>query len=436
MTKQEYLNELKAELNKNDVADAEDIVSEFEQHFLFKLADGFTEETIASKLGAPAQIAAQFAGIPGEKRHKTGKKAFLVIWLTIIGIFEAMLYAAFLSFIVALFCGSLVPAALGVELIIGINFMNILPPIPYFAAIVFRYRSALSRRYAVSLRAVLLCVSAPDGARKPALEKESAGRRSAAAVADEPAVFAEGAPRYPQHSSMGGAGIRYLVYRRVRDVEPLYALFRILACARLVWISGNCLLIDNDRKATNENGSHYRREFRHRTRRRSGAHAKGLQYHRRRPRRCKMRGRGGTDQKARAESNITFLVGDLMQQREVNRIAQEIHKLLAKENEGRLEVLINNAGCVRSWYTTTEEGYEQQFALNHLAGFLLTHALLSPLRRAEGKVIMTGSESHKNMRMRWKNVMLTHRYHPLTAYKQTKLANILFANGPERPVSW
>ena len=137
MTKQECLNELRTELNKNDVADAEDIVSEFEQHFLFKLADGFTEETIASKLGSPAQIAAQFAGIPGEKRHKTGKKALLVIWLTIIGIFEVMLYAAFLSFIVALFCGSLVPAALGVELIIGTNFLNILPPMPHFAAIVF-----------------------------------------------------------------------------------------------------------------------------------------------------------------------------------------------------------------------------------------------------------------------------------------------------------
>jgi NAD(P)-dependent dehydrogenase (short-subunit alcohol dehydrogenase family) len=128
-------------------------------------------------------------------------------------------------------------------------------------------------------------------------------------------------------------------------------------------------------------------------------------------------------------SNITFLVGDLMQQREVLRISREISLILARGNEGRLEVLINNAGCVRSWYTTTEEGYEQQFALNHLAGFLLTHELLAQLRRAEGKVIMTGSESHKNMRMRWKDVMLARRYNPLTAYKQTKLANILFAKG-------
>lgn len=137
MTKQDYLNELKAELDKNAVVEAEDIVSEFEQHFLFKLADGFTEEEIASKLGAPAQIAAQYALIPGEKKHRGGKKVLLVIWLTFIGIFEAMLYAAFFSFIVALLCGSLVPAALGAELIAGINFMNILPPMPYGGAAVF-----------------------------------------------------------------------------------------------------------------------------------------------------------------------------------------------------------------------------------------------------------------------------------------------------------
>ena len=136
MTKQDYLAALKQELNKNAVADAEDILSEYEQHFQFKLADGFTEEEIASKLGAPAQIALQFAGLPKEQKRKGGKKTLLVLWLTFIGIFEVMLYGAFLFFTVGLFIGSLVPMALGVELIAGLNFMNILPPMPYGGAIV------------------------------------------------------------------------------------------------------------------------------------------------------------------------------------------------------------------------------------------------------------------------------------------------------------
>ena len=137
MKKQEYLNELKAELTKNAVPDAEEVLSEYEQHFLFKLADGFTEEEVAVKLGAPAQIAIQFAGLPKTQKRKSGRKMLLVLWLTIIGIFEVMLYGAFLCFIVGLFIGSLVPTALGMELIAGLNFMNILPPMPYGGAIVF-----------------------------------------------------------------------------------------------------------------------------------------------------------------------------------------------------------------------------------------------------------------------------------------------------------
>ena len=62
MTKQDYLTALHQELNKNAVADAEDVVSEYEQHFQFKLADGFTEEEIAAKLGAPAQMSFRGAG--------------------------------------------------------------------------------------------------------------------------------------------------------------------------------------------------------------------------------------------------------------------------------------------------------------------------------------------------------------------------------------
>ena len=137
MTKQDYLTALRQELNKNAVADTEDVVSEYEQHFLFKLADGFAEEEIAAKLGAPAQIALQFAGLPKEQKRKGGKKTLLVLWLAIMGIFEVMLYSAFLFFTVGLFTGSLVPVALGVELIAGLNLMNILPPMPYGGAIVF-----------------------------------------------------------------------------------------------------------------------------------------------------------------------------------------------------------------------------------------------------------------------------------------------------------
>ncbi len=128
-------------------------------------------------------------------------------------------------------------------------------------------------------------------------------------------------------------------------------------------------------------------------------------------------------------TNIMYFWGDLMQQREVLRITEEVNSYLSDNCSGELHALINNAGCVRSWYTTTDEGYEQQFALNYLAGFLLTYGLLPCLKKAKGRIIMTGSESHKGIKVHWDDVMLSRGYNPLTSYKQSKLCNILFAKG-------
>ena len=129
------------------------------------------------------------------------------------------------------------------------------------------------------------------------------------------------------------------------------------------------------------------------------------------------------------DAKIIYFMADLMQQREVFRVAGEITAYLNEYCDGRLFALINNAGCVRSWYMTTDEGYEHQFALNYLAVFLLTHQLLPLIQRAKGRIIITGSESHKGIRVRWNDIMLRRGYNPLTAYKQSKLCDILFAKG-------
>ena len=127
------------------------------------------------------------------------------------------------------------------------------------------------------------------------------------------------------------------------------------------------------------------------------------------------------------KATVKFFCGDLAQQTDVNRLADEIESYLNKNFDSKLDVLINNAGDVRNWYTTTREGYETQFALNHLAGFLLTYRLLPYLQRAGGKMMLTGSDSHKNMKIRWSNIMFKKRYSTLMAYKQSKLAGMMFA---------
>jgi NAD(P)-dependent dehydrogenase (short-subunit alcohol dehydrogenase family) len=123
--------------------------------------------------------------------------------------------------------------------------------------------------------------------------------------------------------------------------------------------------------------------------------------------------------------------GDLMQRREALRVGQDIAAHLRHAAGGALWALINNAGLVRGRYMTTEDGCEQQFAANYLAGFLLTHKLLPALLKGAesggGRVLFTSSGSHRGARVHWDDVMLRRGYGALTAYKQSKLCNVLFA---------
>lgn len=68
MTRNEFVTQLTAELHKRNVA--ADVVEEYQQHVSFKLADGYSEEEIAARLGDPVALAAQFGEAEaGEKRH-------------------------------------------------------------------------------------------------------------------------------------------------------------------------------------------------------------------------------------------------------------------------------------------------------------------------------------------------------------------------------
>ena len=127
------------------------------------------------------------------------------------------------------------------------------------------------------------------------------------------------------------------------------------------------------------------------------------------------------------DGDIVFFYGDLSEQNDVHRLADEILVYIDAQCSGKLDALISNAGAVRNRYITTTEGYEMQFALNHLAGFLLSHRLLRVLKNGDGRLILTGSNSHKMMRIRWRDIMFQKHYRPLMAYKQSKLCNMLFA---------
>lgn len=130
---------------------------------------------------------------------------------------------------------------------------------------------------------------------------------------------------------------------------------------------------------------------------------------------------------AAPDGRISFLLADLSSQKQIRELADKIKGKVREERDGTIDVLINNAGTFSSWFTSTEDGFELQFAVNHLAPFLLTHQLLPLLMAAPtGRIITVSSGSHYRTKINWKDLQLRRHYNCLMAYKQSKLANVLF----------
>lgn len=97
--------------------------------------------------------------------------------------------------------------------------------------------------------------------------------------------------------------------------------------------------------------------------------------------------------------------------------------------EPRLDVLVNNAGIgpisADAPRRESKDGHELFFAVNYLAGYLLTRELLPLLHRsAPARIINVASIGQQAID--FDDVMLTQDYDDMRAYRQSKLAQILF----------
>ena len=95
----------------------------------------------------------------------------------------------------------------------------------------------------------------------------------------------------------------------------------------------------------------------------------------------------------------------------------------------RLHVLVNNAGVLLRTRETSVDGFEMQFAVNHLAYFLLTNLLLGALKAgAPSRIVNVSSGAHQGGRIEFDRLQSERRYDPIRVYSMTKLANILFTH--------
>ncbi len=128
--------------------------------------------------------------------------------------------------------------------------------------------------------------------------------------------------------------------------------------------------------------------------------------------------------RAAGRGSAAFLPADFSSLTEVRHLAD-----LIRQESDRLDILINNAGigsgASAGKRETSQDGHELCFAVNYLAGFLLTRMLLPLLMLGKPARIVNVSSLGQHP-IDFDDVMLTRGYSGSRAYAQSKLAQIMF----------
>ncbi len=99
-----------------------------------------------------------------------------------------------------------------------------------------------------------------------------------------------------------------------------------------------------------------------------------------------------------------------------------------RDNYGRLDLLVNNAGVMAPPRRLTRDGFELQFGTNHLGHVALTAALLPLMEgRSDARVVTVTSGAQYFGRIAFDDLQSEQRYDRWAAYSQSKLANVMFA---------
>ena len=128
------------------------------------------------------------------------------------------------------------------------------------------------------------------------------------------------------------------------------------------------------------------------------------------------------------DAKAHYLLADLAKLTDVRRLGSEIKTLLAQEGYNNLDILVNNAGTYADHFQLTADGLETTLAVNHFAGFLLSHECMPLLRQSSDTLILTtSSNSHYRTSLRIAQINKPSGYRfGLWAYKVSKLMNVLF----------
>ncbi|MEU6995129.1 oxidoreductase [Streptomyces sp. NPDC046465] len=113
---------------------------------------------------------------------------------------------------------------------------------------------------------------------------------------------------------------------------------------------------------------------------------------------------------------------DLADLDSVRSFSEKLHA-----DRAHLDVLINNAGLMAPPRTLNAQGYEVQFAANHLGHFALTGLLIDLLEAGDNpRVVTVSSPNHRQGTIFFDDLTGERKYSPMGYYNQSKLANAVF----------
>ena len=133
--------------------------------------------------------------------------------------------------------------------------------------------------------------------------------------------------------------------------------------------------------------------------------------------------------KEKEERQLELIICDLGDYDSIRGVARTV-----KAKYARIDILVNNAGFISLDRQETKEGLERQFGINHIGHFLLTMLLLNNM--GEGtRIVNVASGAHKVGRIHFDDINLRKHFNVITAYSQSKLANVLFTRELARRVA-
>ena len=92
-----------------------------------------------------------------------------------------------------------------------------------------------------------------------------------------------------------------------------------------------------------------------------------------------------------------------------------------------LDMLINNAAVMACPQMPTKEGWDLQFAVNHIGHFIITKGLLPTMSSSGSRIVTLSSTGHKLSGIQWEDVHFEESYDKWKAYGQSKTAASLLA---------